>query len=91
MISVECWTVLSVESWLLIRWDDEMGYWVMFYFGLGSGSGGHADIMIARSTDLRKWEKDLVPLYKVRCCERVLCCTIVGEGLGLPVQGSRSR
>lgn len=47
-----------------VWWDDELGYWVMFYFGLGSGSGGHADIMIARSTDLRKWEKDLAPLYK---------------------------
>ena len=36
----------------------------MFYFGLGAGSGGHADVMIARSADLLAWEKDPEPLYK---------------------------
>jgi hypothetical protein len=46
-----------------VWWDDELGCWIMFYFGLGDGSAGHADIMIARSDDLLSWEKDPAPLY----------------------------
>jgi hypothetical protein len=47
-----------------VFYDDELQCWVMFYFGLGDGSAGHADIMMARSHDLVAWEKDPVPLYK---------------------------
>ena len=47
-----------------VWWDDGMGHFVMFYFGLGGGTHGHADIMIARSSDLLVWEKDPVPLYE---------------------------
>eukprot|EP00419_Tripos_fusus_P006518 CAMPEP_0172694398 /NCGR_PEP_ID=MMETSP1074-20121228/26642_1 /TAXON_ID=2916 /ORGANISM="Ceratium fusus, Strain PA161109" /LENGTH=393 /DNA_ID=CAMNT_0013514897 /DNA_START=365 /DNA_END=1546 /DNA_ORIENTATION=+ len=47
-----------------VWYDDELGCWVMFYFGLGDGSGGHADIMAARSSDLITWEKDPEPIYK---------------------------
>ena len=47
-----------------VFFDDELGCWVMFYFGLGDASSGHADIMMARSFNLLQWEKDPVPLYK---------------------------
>lgn len=47
-----------------VWWDDELKCWVMIYFGLGDGSGGHADILAARSFDLVNWEKDPEPLYK---------------------------
>ena len=47
-----------------VFWDDELGCWLMFYFGLGDASGGHADVMLARSDDLRTWTKDPEPLYK---------------------------
>lgn len=47
-----------------VWWDDDLSCWLMFYFGLGDGSGGHADIMIARSDDLLSWEKDEEPLYR---------------------------
>eukprot|EP00041_Stephanoeca_diplocostata_P018472 m.386796 g.386796 ORF g.386796 m.386796 type:complete len:107 (+) comp21024_c0_seq2:158-478(+) len=39
------------------------GVWVMFYFGLGDGTGGHAVICVAFSTDLVHWDKDHEPLY----------------------------
>lgn len=35
-----------------VWWDDALGKWTMFCFGLGGGSGGHADIMIACADDL---------------------------------------
>ena len=38
--------------------------WVMFYFGVGAGTGGHADILIAFSKDLIHWDKDEDPLYR---------------------------
>ena len=38
--------------------------WVMFYFGVGKGTGGHADILIAFSKDLIHWDKDETPLYR---------------------------
>eukprot|EP00911_Craspedida_sp_UC1_P002762 UC1_evm1s2026 len=47
-----------------VFWDAEQGIWVMFYFGVGDGSGGHADILFACSSDLLHWDKDPVPLYK---------------------------
>ena len=48
-----------------IFWDEALGAYVMFYFGLGAGSGGHADIMMAKAGHpLGPWEKDPVPLYK---------------------------
>eukprot|EP00040_Diaphanoeca_grandis_P017567 m.91823 g.91823 ORF g.91823 m.91823 type:complete len:502 (+) comp26503_c1_seq2:82-1587(+) len=47
-----------------VFWDEVQNVWVMFYFGLGGGSGGHADIMIAFSNDLIRWDKDETPLYK---------------------------
>lgn len=47
-----------------VFWDGEQGVWIMFYFGLGGGGGGHADIMFAFSHDLLTWTKDPVPLYK---------------------------
>jgi len=47
-----------------VFWDAEQRVWVMFYFGLGGGSGGHADILFAYSRDLLRWTKDPVPLYK---------------------------
>ena len=40
--------------------------WVMFYFGLGDGTQGHADILIAFSKDLIKWDKDEIPVSP--CC-----------------------
>ena len=36
----------------------------MFYFGVGKGTGGHADILIAFSKDLIHWDKDETPLYR---------------------------
>lgn len=54
----------SMASDPKVFFDDELGCWVMFYFGLGDGSSGHADILMARSFDLLRWEKDPVPLYK---------------------------
>lgn len=36
----------------------------MFYFGVGAGTGGHADILIAFSKDLIHWDKDEFPLYR---------------------------
>jgi hypothetical protein len=48
-----------------VFYDDKQGVWVMFYFGLGDGTNGHADIMVAFARELEgPWEKDLVPLYK---------------------------
>lgn len=47
-----------------VWFDEEQGVYVMFYFGLGDASDGHADIMIAFSTDLFTWQKDPEPLYK---------------------------
>jgi hypothetical protein len=47
-----------------VFWDEEQGVWVMFYFGLGDGTHGHADIMIAFSRDLIRWDKDERPLYR---------------------------
>eukprot|EP00039_Didymoeca_costata_P023566 m.7531 g.7531 ORF g.7531 m.7531 type:complete len:475 (-) comp3729_c0_seq2:12-1436(-) len=47
-----------------VFWDDEAQAWVMFYFGLGDGSDGHADILIAFSTDMVHWDRDPEPLYK---------------------------
>ena len=38
--------------------------WVMFYFGLGDCTDGHADILIAFSKDLIHWDKDDIPLYR---------------------------
>ena len=36
----------------------------MFYFGVGAGTGGHADILVAFSKDLIDWDKDEQPLYR---------------------------
>eukprot|EP01051_Picozoa_sp_SAG22_P016205 SAG22_NODE_2245_length_2796_cov_2.307008_2_plen_224_part_00 len=47
-----------------VFWDAAQAVWVMWYFGLGDGTHGHADIMIAFSKDLFKWDKDERPLYK---------------------------
>ncbi len=47
-----------------VFWDADQGVWVMFYFGLGDGTGGHADILVAFSRDLLTWERDPEPLYK---------------------------
>lgn len=47
-----------------VFWDAKQGVWVMFYFGLGDSTNGHADILIAFSEDLIIWEKDPEPLYK---------------------------
>jgi len=47
-----------------VYWDAEQGVWIMLYFGLGDATEGHAEIEIAFSTDLVKWEKDPIPLYK---------------------------
>ena len=47
-----------------VYWDEKQGVWVMFYFGLGDGTQGHADIMIAFSKDLEHWDKDPTPLYR---------------------------
>jgi len=33
-----------------VFWDQEQSVWVMFYFGLGEATHGHADIEIAFST-----------------------------------------
>ena len=41
-----------------VFWDAELQLWVMFYFGLGDGTQGHADILIAFSKDLYTWDKD---------------------------------
>ena len=41
--------------------------WVMFYFGLGDCTDGHADILIAFSKDLIRWDKDDTPLYRAGC------------------------
>jgi sucrose-6-phosphate hydrolase SacC (GH32 family) len=38
-----------------VFWDEQQGVWVMFYFGAGDGTHGHADIMIAFSKDLVAW------------------------------------
>ena len=38
-----------------VFWDEQQGVWVMFYFGSGDGTHGHADIMIAFSKDLVAW------------------------------------
>eukprot|EP00823_Brevimastigomonas_motovehiculus_P002692 TRINITY_DN1620_c0_g1_i1.p1 TRINITY_DN1620_c0_g1~~TRINITY_DN1620_c0_g1_i1.p1 ORF type:complete len:372 (-),score=41.30 TRINITY_DN1620_c0_g1_i1:142-1257(-) len=43
-----------------VFWDGD--HWTMIYFG--GLKDGHADIMIAFSTDLIQWEKDPTPLYK---------------------------
>ena len=47
-----------------IFWDEEQQVWVNFYFGLGDGTHGHADILVAFSKDLVKWDKDERPLYR---------------------------
>ena len=47
-----------------IFYDGAQSIWVMFYFGLGDGTHGHADIMIAFSRDLVHWDKDERPLYR---------------------------
>eukprot|EP00658_Telonema_sp_P-2_P061997 TRINITY_DN50657_c0_g1_i1.p1 TRINITY_DN50657_c0_g1~~TRINITY_DN50657_c0_g1_i1.p1 ORF type:complete len:427 (+),score=84.52 TRINITY_DN50657_c0_g1_i1:100-1281(+) len=47
-----------------VFWDEVQKVWVMFYFGLGDSTHGHADILIAFSTDLLHWEKDTTPLYE---------------------------
>ena len=43
-----------------VFFDDKVGHWVMFYFGVGKG-GAH--IMIAYSKDLIHWVRDPEPLY----------------------------
>jgi hypothetical protein len=47
-----------------VYWDEVQNVWVCFYFALGGGTQGHADIAVAFSIDLIKWDKDPVPLYK---------------------------
>merc|ERR1712187_39429 len=47
-----------------VFWDELQNVWVMFYFGLGDATHGHADIMVAFSRDLLHWEKDEEPLYR---------------------------
>lgn len=47
-----------------VFWDEQQKVWVMFYFGLGDGTHGHADIMVAFSNDLVHWDKDDEPLYR---------------------------
>ena len=74
----------------------EQSVWVMFYFGLGDATNGHAVILVAFSTDLVHWEKDPAPLYnagghplgidaqhahKVRTGQRRPCCPKACNGL----------
>jgi len=47
-----------------VFWDEVQKVWVMVYFGMGAGTGGHADILVAFSTDLLRWDKDPEPLYR---------------------------
>jgi hypothetical protein len=47
-----------------VFYDSEQEVWTMFYFGVGAGTGGHADILIAFSKDLIHWDKDEFPLYR---------------------------
>mmetsp|Transcript_95052 Transcript_95052/g.167872 ORF Transcript_95052/g.167872 Transcript_95052/m.167872 type:complete len:395 (-) Transcript_95052:35-1219(-) len=47
-----------------VFWDELQKVWVMFYFGSGDATDGHADIMVAFSRDLIHWEKDEEPLYR---------------------------
>lgn len=35
-----------------VFWDEQQGVWVMFYFGLGDATNGHAEILMAFSQDL---------------------------------------
>lgn len=47
-----------------VFWDDRQGVWVCLYVCLGDSTGGHADICIAFSTDLKRWDKESTPLYR---------------------------
>jgi Na+-transporting NADH:ubiquinone oxidoreductase subunit NqrA len=46
-----------------VYFDDAQGVWVCIYVCLGGSTGGHADICIAFSTDLVRWDKEDTPIY----------------------------
>ena len=46
-----------------VFWDSKQQVWVCMYVCLGDSSGGHADICIAFSKDLIRWDKEDTPLY----------------------------
>eukprot|EP00037_Helgoeca_nana_P022532 m.230255 g.230255 ORF g.230255 m.230255 type:complete len:506 (+) comp26021_c0_seq1:272-1789(+) len=53
----------SMASDPKVYFDDAQGVWVCIYVCLGGSTGGHADICIAFSTDLVRWDKEDTPIY----------------------------